>query len=37
MLRRRPEKCVAKGLICALYRAISKLPFELDIGPICSW
>ena len=23
--------------VCALDRAISKLPFELGIGPICSW
>jgi len=38
LLLRGSEKCVVKGLlVCALDRAISKLPFGLDIGPICSW
>jgi len=31
-------KVHGRGLwVCSLYRAISKIPFELGIGPICSW
>jgi len=36
-VRRRSEQYVIEGSKYALDRAISKLPFELGIGPICSW
>ena len=42
-MRRRSKKYVIEGSKWALFnphglnRAISKLSFELGIGPICSW